>query len=104
LRDALRLSAVHRVEQRLVLRLHDLALDLQAGCQLALLDRQVLVEAPEVLHGLPAVANARWAGIPGPPRMRGATWWCPSWPPGLPWRQAAAWLPRARSQRTSAGR
>ena len=43
-------------------------------------------------------------GIPGPPRMRGATWCRPSWPPGLPRRQAAAWLPRARSQRTSAGR
>src|ERR1039458_5618070 len=58
IRSAPRLSAVHRVEQRLVIRLHGLALDLHAGCQLALLDRQVPVEDPEVLHGLPAVEPA----------------------------------------------
>ena len=39
-----------------------------------------------------------------PPQLRSATWPRPSWPPGPPWRQAAAWLLRARSQRTSAGR
>src|ERR1039457_1969979 len=56
--SAPRWPAVHLVELRLVSRLHGLALDLHAGCQLALLDRQVPVEDPEVLHGLPAVEPA----------------------------------------------
>ena len=43
-------------------------------------------------------------GFPGSPRMRGATWWRPSWPPCRSRRRAAAPWPRAGSQRTSAGR